>query len=234
MGGYPSGEGATSTYLIEKDGYSILLDLGSGGLLTYQKYKNVTDLQAVIVSHYHADHIADIGVLQHALLVQSYFQDNQPVIPIYGHAETLEAFESLTHDYTKSVPYIERETLKLGPFFIRFLKTNHPVPCYGMRITDGQQTVVYTADTAYQSSWIPFSKDADLLIADCNFYKGQSGSKAGHMTSEEAGYLAREANVKELLLSHLPHYGNHEQLRAEAQTEYSGHVALAYEGFTWT
>lgn len=234
MGGYPSSTGATSTYLIEKDGYSILLDLGSGGLLTYQKYQKVTELQAVIVSHYHADHIADIGVLQHALLVQSYFQDNPPIIPVYGHAETLEAFESLTHHYTMAVPYIERETLKLGPFFIRFLKTNHPVPCYGMRITDGRRTVVYTADTAYQSSWIPFSKNADLLIADCNFYKGQAGDEAGHMTSQEAGYIAREANVDKLLLSHLPHYGNHQQLVEEAQEEFNGDIVLAYEGLTWT
>ncbi|HLQ95516.1 MAG TPA: MBL fold metallo-hydrolase [Pseudogracilibacillus sp.] len=234
MGGYPSSTGATSTYLLEKDGYSILLDLGSGGLLTFQKYREVTDLQAVIVSHYHTDHIADIGVLQHALLVQSYFQEEQPILPIYGHTETLDAYESLTHKYTKSEPYIERETLNLGPFFIRFLKTNHPVPCYGMRITDGKQTVVYTADSAYQSSWIPFSRDADLFIADCNFYKGQAGNEAGHMTSQEVGYLASEANVKNVLLSHLPHYGNHQQLIEEAKAEYDGSVYLACEGFTWT
>src|SRR5699024_539196 len=148
MGGYPSSTGATSTYLIEKDGYSILLDLGSGGLLTYQKYQKVPELQAVIVSHYHAAHIADIGVLQPALLVHSYFQDIPPIIPVYGHAESLEAFVSLAYHYTMVVPYIERETLMLGPFFSRFLQTNHPVPCYGMRITDGRRTVVYTADTA--------------------------------------------------------------------------------------
>src|SRR5699024_5109824 len=99
MGGYPSSTGATSTYLIENDDYSILLDLGCGSLFTVKKYKRLTECQVVIVSPYHADHIADIGVLQHALLVQSYCQDNPPIIPVYGHAETLEAFETLTHHY---------------------------------------------------------------------------------------------------------------------------------------
>src|SRR5699024_6238548 len=113
---------------------------------------------------------------------------------------------------TKATAYSEKEVLNIGPFFIRFLKTKHSVPCYGMRITDGESTLVYTADSAYQDKWIPFCRDVDLLIADCNFYSNQDGSKAGHMTSTEIAYIAKHSNVKEIILSHLPHYGEHEQL----------------------
>src|SRR5690625_2457157 len=103
-----------------------------------------------------------------------------------------------------------------------------------MRITDGTSTIIYTADTAYQEEWIKFSQNADLLLADCNFYANQDGSKAGHMTSTEAGTIAQKAKVNELILTHLPHYGDHQNLIKEAKQVYDGEVSLAYEGMVWT
>lgn len=232
-GGYPSKDGATSTYLLEKDDYVLLMDIGSGGLMTYQKYRSVTDLDAVLVSHYHPDHIADVGVLQHALLVEAIITGKHKTVPLYGHTEDRDAFRQLNHRYTKATAYTDADPLKIGPFFIRFFKTKHAVPCYGMRITDGKQTIVYTADTAYQREWIAFAKDADLLIADCNFYADQDGGKAGHMTSTEVAYIAKMANVKEVILSHLPHYGDHNQLLEETKQIYDGKIQLASEGLTW-
>ncbi len=233
IGGYPSQDGASPIYVVESKGYTLMLDMGSGGLMTYQKYKQVSDIDAVLLSHYHADHIADVGVLQHALLVQSYLTGTRRVVPIYGHTEDRDQFRKLNHTYTKAVAYVETETLKLGPFFIRFIKTKHSVPCYGMRITDGNSTVVYTADSAYQESFIPFSKNADVLLADCNFYQDQDGSKAGHMTSTEVGYIAKTAGVKQLILTHLPHFGDHHQLVNEAKSVFSGDILLAHEGLVW-
>src|SRR5699024_5617527 len=110
-------EEASSTYIVEKDGFTLLLDLGSGGLTKLQKYKNVTDIDAVILSHYHADHCADVGVLQHALLVQSHIQQVDKTVCIYGHKEDEYEFEKLEHDFTKAVAYEPNEVIKLGPFF---------------------------------------------------------------------------------------------------------------------
>ncbi|HLR24127.1 MAG TPA: MBL fold metallo-hydrolase [Pseudogracilibacillus sp.] len=232
-GGFPAAEGASSAYMIEKEGFTLLLDMGSGALMTLQKYKKASELDAVILSHYHADHIADIGVLQHALFVESFIHDSVKTVPIYGHTVDRNAFRQLNDKKTEAMIYTDNETLKLGPFFIRFLQTNHPVPCFGMRITDGTHTIVYTGDSGYQNSWIPFSKDADLLLADCNFYASQISSDAGHMTSHEVAQIATEAQVKELILTHLPHYGDHTQLVNEAATLYSGKIQLAQEGLVW-
>ncbi|HLR02774.1 MAG TPA: MBL fold metallo-hydrolase [Virgibacillus sp.] len=232
-GGYPAPGGATSAYLLEHDGFSLLVDMGSGALSKVQKYIHVTDIDAVILSHYHHDHIADIGVLQFAWLVQSYLQGQDDVLPIYGHVEDEKGFESLTHDYTEGIAYDPSETLTVGPFTISFLKTVHPVPCYGFRITAGEKTIVYTADTSYQDEWISFANGADFLVADCNFYANQDGKQAGHMNSTDVGRIANEAKVKTLLLSHLPQYGSHEQLKKEASALFSGKVELAIEGFVW-
>lgn len=232
-GGFPAADGATSAYLLEKGDFTLLIDVGSGALSKLQKIKHVLDIDAVILSHYHQDHIADIGVLQYAWLVQSYVVGNKDVLPIYAHTEDKEGFEKLTHEYTEGIAYDPNETLTIGPFSITFLKTKHPVPCYGMRITDGEHVLVYTADTSYQEEWVSFSKDADVLITDCNFYEDQDGSKAGHMTSVEGATIAKEANVKELILSHLPQYRDTEDLVKQASKIFNGKIRLAMEGLTW-
>lgn len=232
-GGYPAPDGATSAYLVEQDGFRLLVDMGSGALAKVQKYIHVMDIDAVILSHYHHDHVADIGVLQFAWLVQSYIQKQKEILPIYGHAEDEKGFKSLTHKYTEGMAYDPSKELEIGPFTISFLKTVHPVPCYGMRITDGKNTIVYTADTSYQEEWIPFTQDADFLIADCNFYADQDAKEAGHMNSKDAAKIAKEANVSTLLLSHLPQYGDNEQLIQEAAEVFSGKIELAKEGLVW-
>ena len=229
-GGYPAADGATSAYLLKKGNFSLLIDVGSGALSKLQKYIAVTDLDAVLLSHYHHDHVADIGVLQYARLVNYYTMGVSDVLPIYGHSEDETGFNRLTHDYTKGIAYDPNKALDVGPFTITFLKTVHPVPCYGMRITDGEHVIVYTADTSYQAAWIDFAKDADLLITDCNFYAEQDGAGAGHMTSKEGGRIAAKANVAQLMLSHLPQYGDHQQLIKEAGREFNGSIQLAEEG----
>lgn len=233
-GGYPKADGASSMYVLEKNDFMLVIDVGSGGLAKFQKYKSITDIDAVLLSHYHADHIADVGVLQHARLVQSYLTGNEAVLPIYGHDEDEKQFDKLNHDFTEAVAYNPDNALKIGPFFIRFLKTKHSVPCYGMRITDGTSTIIYTADSSYQEEWIKFCQNADLLLSECNFYAHQDGTEAGHMTSKEVGQIAKQANVGELILTHLPHFGDHEDLVKEAGEIYEGKISLAYEGMVWS
>ncbi|WP_430787769.1 MBL fold metallo-hydrolase [Virgibacillus flavescens] len=232
-GGYPAEGGATSAYLLEKDDFSLLIDVGSGALSTVQKYKHVMEIDAVVLSHYHHDHIADIGVLQYAWLVHSYLREEKEILPIYGHKENKDKFETLTHQCTEGISYDPGKELHVGPFVITFLKTNHPVPCYGMRITDGEDVIVYTADTSYKEEWNDFAKEADLLITDCNFYESQDGSAAGHMNSKEGATIASRANVGELMLSHLPQYGDRNDLVLEAQKYFTGKIELAETGRVW-
>lgn len=232
-GGYPGPNEATSTYLLEKNNKKVLLDLGSGGLLKLQNYISVTDIDAVVLSHYHADHIADIGVLQHALLVEAQLGNVTKKTAIYGHTHNEKKFNNLNDDYTEGIAYEENDTINIGSFQITFLKTLHSVPCFGMRITDGEKTIVYTADTAYQKEWIPFANCADVLITDTNLYDYQKDLDIGHMTSTEAATIAQEANVKTLILSHLPQYGDNEKLVIEAKKVFKKEVILAKEGLVW-
>ncbi|HZG61577.1 MAG TPA: MBL fold metallo-hydrolase [Anoxybacillus sp.] len=233
-GGFPAAGEATSGYLFEHDGFHLLVDCGSGVLSQLQNYISVEELDAVIISHYHHDHVADIGPLQYARLIKKNLGASLEELPIYGHSFDRDAFIRLAHkDITKNIAYNPEETLQIGPFTIQFMKTQHPVICYAMRITAGDATVVYTADSSYLPEFVPFAQNADLLICECNFYAGQNAAPAGHMTSEEAATIARDANVGELLLTHLPHFGELDHLVKEAKAIFNGPVHLAQSGLIW-
>jgi ribonuclease BN (tRNA processing enzyme) len=230
-GGYPKRNEASSGYLLEHHGFHLLLDCGSGVLSRMQNFVEPEQLNAVILSHYHPDHIADIGVLQHARLIQGFLGKSVPTLPVYGHRFNQQEFKNLTYKtITEGVAYEPNQPLLVGPFTISFLQTNHPVECFAMRIEAEGKVLVYTADTSFKKEFIEFSRDADILLCECNFYSGQNGSGAGHMTSIDAGTLAKQANVKELVLTHLPHYGDIKKLVEEAKTMFDGPITLASEG----
>ncbi len=218
LGAYPYKNQGTTSYLLQSDGFNLLIDAGSATLVKLEEHLDPLDLDAVILSHYHHDHIADLGVLQY------YWQlhpEKEPgsILPIYGHTKDLTHFEELTlPDVTKGCAYFEAEELKIGPFIITFMETIHPVVCYAMRIVEEStgKILVFTGDSGYLESFADFAKDAALFLADTYLFTGNERHKA-HFTSKEAGELAQAAKVKKLVLTHLPQFGDLEQLRSEAQ-----------------
>jgi ribonuclease BN (tRNA processing enzyme) len=229
-GGYPKKNGASSGYLLEHEGFQLLIDCGSGILAKLQNIIQPEELDGVLISHYHPDHIADIGVLQHARLIQGFLGKKFPSLPVYGHHFNQGEFSKLTYkEITKGTAYHPNEVLTVGPFQVSFLKTDHPVPCYAMRIEADGKSLVYTADSSFKEEFIEFSKEADVLLCECNLYGYQSGKSAGHMNSIEAGRFAEKAAVKQLILTHLPHFGELSDLVREASTEYTGPIMLSDE-----
>ncbi|TMU88170.1 MBL fold metallo-hydrolase [Bacillus sp. BHET2] len=227
-GGYPKALEASTGYLLEHDGFKLLIDCGSGVLSHLQTHIEATDLDAVLLSHYHPDHVADIGVLQHALLIQSFLGKNKRTLPVYAHREDQHGYDTITYkEFMKAHEYNENSSLSIGPFKVTFVKTKHPVPCYGMRIEAGGKSLFYTADSAYREEFVSFGRDADVLLSECNFYGEMDASNAGHMTSLDAGNLAQKTNAGKLILTHLPHFGNLLQLVTEAKSIYNGEVLLA-------
>lgn len=221
MGGYPADGVGTTAYLLESEGFRLLIDIGSGAVLALEKHLDPKALDAAILTHYHPDHIADMGVLQHVFQLK----DPDKILPIYGHTES-ELHYLRNHQYTKGIDYSGNETLELGPFAIDFLKTVHPVPCYALSLTERStgKKLVFTADSGYLEDFVTFAKDADVFLADTNFYHGQEGYPV-HMTSHDVAKIAKAAGVKNLVLTHLLPGGDWQKLLAEAKSV-AGEVAV--------
>lgn len=227
-GGYPAKNEASSGYLLECGDYRILIDCGSGVLSQLQNHMRPEELDAVVLSHYHPDHVADIGVLQHAAHIQQILGSEKRTIPIYGHDLDEEAFKKLSFkDVTKGVAYSTEEPLTIGPCTFTFMKTKHPVPCFAMRVEAEGHTFVYTGDSSYMDELAEFAKEANILLCESNFYGDVDGTAAGHMNAREAGKLAELADAQLLLLTHLPHYGDLNQLEKEAREMFQREIAVA-------
>ncbi|QBO35269.1 MBL fold metallo-hydrolase [Periweissella cryptocerci] len=226
-GGYPANGIGTSGFLIESGDYHLLLDAGSGTLLVLEEIMSPLQLDAVLLTHYHADHIADVGVLKH------YWQlapgeKKQPLLPIYGNPADSVNFNSLDWpNSTQKMPYDATSHLQLGPLKLTFLQTKHPVTTFAVRIQEANNPneLVYTADTAVIPELAEFSKGAEVLLADTNFFADKTGER-WHLTSTEAGALAKEAQVKRLYLTHLPQTGSLAQLVNEAQISAGSEVKV--------
>lgn len=232
-GAYPEAESATSSYLLQDGDFNLLIDCGSGSLSMLQKYLPLEKLDALIVSHYHHDHIADIGCLQYGLMIQNQLGTRNGIFPIYGHNQDNEKFQRLNYpEVTNGIEISADKIIQVGPFNISFCPTIHPVYCLAIRISKESKSIVYTGDTEWSEKLVEFSKDADLIIADTNLYNDQLGNIKGHLTAGQAGTLAEQAKVKKLVLSHLPHHGYHSDLIKQAEEIYSGKVILATSGLT--
>lgn len=235
-GGYPYKDAGTTSFLLTgEDGFQLLIDAGSRALNELEKEISPLDLDAVIISHYHPDHVADLGVLRHYRQLYPKNLWEPRVLLTYGHDEDKEEFAKLQLDgVTEAKAYDVNGLEEIGPFDVTFIKTVHPVVCYAMRIRERAtgQVLVFTGDTGYFEELADFVKGADLFLADVYFFE-EVEKHFAHLSSKEAGEIAKEAGVKRLVLTHLPQFPspnvsaeNHlEILRQEAQN-YAGSIPV--------
>lgn len=233
-GGYPKANEATSSFLLEHNDFHCLIDCGSGVLSSLQNYKPLDEIDAVVLTHYHADHIADIGSLQYSRLIQFYLNENPKQLPIYGHQHDEEQFAKLSYkDRTKGIAIESGKIISIGPFTVEFCQTSHSVYCLALKFSVDGKSVVFTADTEWHEPLIQFSKGTELLVSEANLYEEHIGVSPGHMGGSEAGQLANLANAKQLLLTHLPLHGDPNQILVAAKKVFKGQTEIAIVGKTY-
>ncbi len=233
-GAYPGADAATSSFLLELEGIHVLIDCGSGVLQNLQAYIQPDELDAVVITHYHADHVADLGCLQYAIRVSQSMGEQSGPLPIYGHDED-DGCEALTYrTHTVFRPYTEGQSITIGSLSFDFFKAYHTEPSFAIRVSAGKSVAVFSGDTAYHPKVVEAARQADLFYCESSLFNSFRGMVEGHLTAGEAGRIAKEAGVKELVLTHLPHYGNHLDLVKESAEEFKGPVSLNKAGLKRT
>ncbi|WP_194287427.1 MBL fold metallo-hydrolase [Gracilibacillus oryzae] len=234
-GAYPSKNEATSCYLLEEKGKKIVIDCGSGALAKLQNHIELTDLDAVIISHIHPDHIADLYCLEYAMLIQQQLGNRQKPLDVFIYTENVSHLPFSYPDIFQVKQIKEDSQLQIGTLSFSFHNNLHEIPCCAVKITDqAGKSFVYSGDTGYTESFVQFARNVDTLLIECSFFLEQKGLVKGHLSTVEVAEIAERADVKHVILTHFPHYGSIEQLVKEVQALSSKSVDYAKETLSIT
>lgn len=230
---YPAPNQACSGYLLECGHRKILIDIGHGAFAKLQQVCDFSMLDAVFVSHLHADHCADLSCLRHAVLGARRL-GKKISLPVYmpcepqGKFEVLANFEDAFEVHTIAVD--SQAPLDVAGLKCRIFRAAHPIPTYGLAVEEDGKKFVYTSDTAWEDKLVEFSRDADILLSEASLLEADHQfADKGHLTSGQAGLLASKAGARRLIITHFwPGYAV-EDLTEEASAAFKGLVEPAVE-----
>lgn len=243
-GSYPGPESPASCYLLEAEEagrtWRILLDLGNGALGQLHRHTDPLGIDAVFLSHLHADHCLDL--CGYYVMRKYHPTGAQPQIPVWGPAGTAErmarAYDlpvdpGMTEEFAFHAYGDGGGVVELGPFRVEARRVVHPVAAYALRVTAGGRTLVYSGDTGPCPELDEVAVGADLLLAEASFRSGDDNPPELHMTGADCGRTASHAGAGRLVLTHVPPWHDPADAEAEARAEWSGPVELARAGATY-
>jgi ribonuclease BN (tRNA processing enzyme) len=238
-GSYPGPESPASCYLLEADDrdgrtWRLVLELGSGALGALHRYVDPLAVDAVLLSHLHADHCLDLA--GYYVLRKYHPSGPQPRLPVWGPEGTA---DRMARAYDLPVdPGMRHEfefhewsgPIEVGPFAVTPVRVAHPVPAFGLRVSADGATLAYTGDTGPTPVLDDLARDVDLFLAEASFRSVDTNPPDLHLTGADGGAVAARAGVRRLVLTHVPPWYDAAEALAEAAAEFDGPIELARSG----
>ncbi len=196
----------------------LLLDCGSGVLnRVFEAGVRHTDIDTVLLSHLHLDHVADLL----CLLKANWLMDKTDM-RIYGPEGTEEWFSKLLGLYEYMLEKVEVEVIELSPgeeftpegfdCEVSCAASVHSVPTLAYRLMSGEGEIVYSGDTEPCRDVLDLAVEADLLIHECSFPTGTEVTN--HTTPSTLSDLLEEYRdeIGSICLTHFyPEMQGHEK-----------------------
>jgi ribonuclease BN (tRNA processing enzyme) len=243
--------GACSGYLLQEDDTTVLIDCGNSVFAKLRQFIDYVDVDAVVISHLHADHFLDLVPYSYAL---TYAPRQQPVpVPPWPGTDhparprliappgATELFrrvvgawgnEDLIENAFHLEEYEESSTPEIGPFRFRFKSVPHFTETFAMGIVsaNGGGSLAYGADSSPSQELIEFVTDCELLVIEATLPRPERSGMRGHLTPEEAGEHARAAGARRVVLTHISDELDATWARKQASEAFGGTVEIAVEG----
>jgi ribonuclease BN (tRNA processing enzyme) len=232
-GAWPAAGQACSGYLVEHDGFRLLVDLGYATVPRLLERVSADQVDAVFVSHGHPDHCADLNPLLRARVLGG---DPAAPLPVFSLPGALDAVLALDRPGMLSGGYVLHEfaagdRLDLGPFRAQTRLLPHWLPNAGIRLTAGGRVLAYTGDTGPSPEVVNLARGADLLLAEATYAEQVPEDSRRYLTSaRQAGRQARDADAGHLLLTHLQPGTDPTAAIAAAAAGYDGQIGIATSG----
>jgi len=222
----------------------LVLDLGNGAFGTLQRHLDPFDLHAVVLSHLHADHCADMAslvvhrryhpyppfdVTSRRLAVHAPAEAPERLAALYAASRAERAETDLT-DVLDFHPLTDGGVVELGGLVLRAARVDHVCEAYGLRLEYGGRSLVYSGDTGPSTALVELARGADILLCEASWPhptdQWQEPPPGVHLSGRQAGEHARAAGVGRLLITHVPAWYYGDQLLREAKDAFDGPVEL--------
>ena len=236
----PRPGGACSSYLLETGDAAVLLDIGNGSLGKLQLAIEYTRLDAIVITHMHADHFFDLVPLRQGLK-HGPLSRGSP-IPLFlppGGGRALDALrKAVAPDAAADFfdgsfaagEYAPAECLRVKDLQLRFAPTRHYIEGFAVRAEHGGASVTYSSDTAPCDAVVDLARASDLFLCEAALGLGTEAGKRGHSSAAEAGEMAFKAGVGRLVLTHYGAADSADALVAAAARTFAGPVCAADDG----
>jgi ribonuclease BN (tRNA processing enzyme) len=238
-GSFAGPDSPASCYLVqaEHEGrtWNLVLDLGNGALGALQRHIDLVAIDAVVLTHLHADHCLDLCSLY---VVQKHRPDvvARTRIPVYGPPRT---GERMARAYDLTPPdgmdnefdfreLADRQPVRIGPFTVTPHLVRHPGTAFGLRVEGDGEVLAYTGDTDSCDGLNALFRNASLALADSAFVDGRDQSTGIHLSGSRAAQAAVDAGgVRRLMLTHIPPWNDPAVCHGQAAAVWPGDVELA-------
>jgi ribonuclease BN (tRNA processing enzyme) len=232
-------DGACSGYLVEGGGQLILLDCGPGVFAKLRKHVAYEDVDAVVITHLHADHILDLVTFASGIRYRPW--EGEPPRPrLLAPPGGPEAFAQVCAGTGMTADHLElafaltvydpAEPLTLGGLALRFQPVPHSIPANAVEFAAEGARFTFGADCGPSRALTDFAAGTDLLMLEATLPEPEPPDDRGHLTPFEAGQHAAHAEAKRLVLTHFAEELGADWVCAEAARAYHGPVAAAHEG----
>jgi len=231
---YASAGRACAGHLVRGGGAAVLFDCGNGVLSNLGKVIDPLTLDAVIITHEHIDHFADVYSLQAAL---RYAPDGPAAaMPLYTPPGLFARMAAVLDDKGRrelSEAFVVSElavgdVLRFCGLTVTVHAGDHVEPTFALVATDDSGSLAYTSDIRAGERGRAIARGADILLTEATLPPAYGG-RAAHMTPAEAGELARDAGVATLVLAHLWPTVDRDAAAREAAVSFSGRIIVANE-----
>ncbi len=237
-GTFPGPHSGCSSYLLRDDGFTLLVDAGSGAVGALQEHAQLFGVDAVFLSHLHADHCLDLVSYTYARRYDP--AGAHPTLPVFGPEGTAARLaqaggwgqqDGLAKVYDFRT--VEAGSTEIGPFRVDLARTNHPVLCHAARFTSGGRSLTYSGDTGDCPELVELARGCDVALFEASWYDGDVNPPGVHLTARESGEHAARAGVQRLLLTHVTPWGDRGRTHEQAARAYRGDLEVVSSGTTY-
>ena len=232
----PTKDRGPAGYWLEAGPLNVLIDAGSGTLQRMVRAgKDYMDIDVIIVSHLHPDHVSDLAALFHIMYGCRFRSRKKPLVIIGGkgyrawHRKAQGFFSKWPREGGRGggrVQVCENiSRKKIQGVYFSFAPGNHHPSSILVKVMLEGITFGYTGDTGYDDALARFFKGTDTLVCECNSPEGRRVD--GHLTPSGAAILAAQACVRHLIVSHLSPDVLKTPLRREIKKHFSSTVTVA-------